>query len=126
MKLDDLNPRGYEVDLKTQCYLMQLCDSLTELEKRCQMTFFVTSGLRSKSLQQRLIDEGKSHAPLSRHLLGAAADVLDKDGKLAEWCRSNLAVLEELGLWCENFSYTKGWVHFQILPPGSGRRVFVP
>lgn len=62
----------------------------------------------------------------SHHMTGKAVDLADEDGSLDEWCMDNLNILEELGLWMEAPAFTKGWAHFQIVPPRSGRRVFNP
>jgi hypothetical protein len=35
-------------------------------------------------------------------------------------------LLQEIGLWIENPMWTPTWVHLQIVPPHSGRRIFVP
>lgn len=68
----------------------------------------------------------KSKIPMkSRHLSGEAIDISDSDGKLMEWCKANVAILEAEGLWCEEKDDKKR-VHFQIVPPRSGRRFFNP
>jgi hypothetical protein len=42
----------------------------------------------------------------------------------------NMQLLKETGLWLEhgNWTHYKGgtWVHFQIVPPLSGKRIFIP
>jgi hypothetical protein len=38
----------------------------------------------------------------------------------------NLQFLIELGVYLEDKNYTATWVHFQILSPGSGNRIFKP
>ena len=76
-------------------------------------------------------------APTSRHLTGEACDVQDdKDRSFARWCLRNTAplcfqsglpdLLAEIGLWMEHAQWTPTWVHLQIVPPHSGRRIFVP
>lgn len=62
----------------------------------------------------------------SKHIKGLAIDISDKDNKLWDWCMANLDLLQHLGLYLEDRRYTPTWVHFQIEPPGSGKRVFVP
>lgn len=62
----------------------------------------------------------------SRHLFGQADDIGDANRDLQTWCLANEAKLEEIGLWCEDFSATPTWVHFQIVPPASGKRFFMP
>jgi uncharacterized protein YcbK (DUF882 family) len=82
----------------------------------------VTSGLRSKEDQAR-INPG---APKSKHLMGQACDISDKNGELKKWIKANVSVLESAGLWCESFDATPSWVHFQVVPPKSGNRFFIP
>lgn len=65
-------------------------------------------------------------AKRSNHMLGRAVDLGDDDGALDAWCLANLGVLEELHLWMEDPSATPRWCHVQTVPPGSGRRVFLP
>lgn len=62
----------------------------------------------------------------SRHLSGAAVDIADSKRELQAFILKNQDLLEKAGLWCEAFEATPTWVHFQILPPASGRRFFKP
>lgn len=82
----------------------------------------VTSGYRSQEDQMRI----NPSAPKSKHLLCAAVDLEDKDGKLKAWCMANLKVLSLIGLWMESPKSTPTWVHVQCIPPKSGNRVFNP
>jgi len=69
----------------------------------------------------------KNAATGSRHLTARAVDLRDTPERdLARWCLRNLDQLEDIGLWMEDPQWTPTWVHLQILPPGSGRRVYVP
>lgn len=61
----------------------------------------------------------------SKHLFGQAADISDPDGSLHEWCGKNEALLVSVGLWCEEKD-DQARVHFQIVPPKSGKRFFKP
>lgn len=65
-------------------------------------------------------------APRSKHLTCQAVDLADPDGELDDWCMDNQKVLEQVGLWMEHPSATKGWCHLQIAPPRSGKTVFYP
>lgn len=60
----------------------------------------------------------------SLHLSGNAVDIADPSGQLLKWCKSNVSILEEIGLWCEDG--TVGWTHFQSKPPRSNKRFFLP
>lgn len=83
----------------------------------------VSSGWRPRS-----INDGTANAALgSKHLIGCACDVRDTGARdLARWCLRNLDALEAIGLWMEDPQWTPTWVHLQIVPPGSGRRVYIP
>lgn len=65
-------------------------------------------------------------APNSKHMTCQACDLDDPDGDLDEWALDHPEVLERIGLWQEHPASTKGWAHFQIVPPKSGKRVFYP
>lgn len=64
----------------------------------------------------------------SAHLVCLAADFADVDGSLATWCLANLWRLQAAGLWLEDPTHTKGWVHLQARDPGTGptQGVFKP
>lgn len=74
------------------------------------------------------INEATSNAAAkSRHITGEAIDLRDNGTRdLARWCLRNLDALEEIGLWMEDPQWTPSWVHLQIQPPGSRRRVYCP
>ncbi len=62
----------------------------------------------------------------SNHLFGRAVDIADANRDLQNWCKANEPLLVSIGLWMEDFSVTKTWCHFQINPPQSGKRWFMP
>lgn len=84
----------------------------------------VNSGWRPPAVNSRVPNAGK----LSKHMLGQAVDIGDRDGALDAWLMTEAGqrALEDIGLWMEHPSATKGWCHVQTVPPGSGRRVFYP
>lgn len=87
----------------------------------------VSSGWRPKSVNDRTSNAGKN----SRHIYGQAVDVTDTTRSLAAWAYTHQDFLVETGLWMEHPDWTwsrngNHWVHFQTVPPGSGRRVFIP
>jgi hypothetical protein len=122
----ELNPKGYEMGPAVAKNFEILFERMNELRRAWGKPMIVTSGLRSDEKQAELIAQGKSRAIHSKHLAGAACDIYDPDGELAQWCLANEDVLRRIGLWCEHPDYTKGWVHFQIMAPKSGRRFFIP
>lgn len=83
---------------------------------------YFTSGWRPMSINQST----RGAAPRSLHITCEAGDLYDPEGAIDDWCMDHLDVLEQLGLWLEHPSATKGWCHVQTQPPRSGRRVFYP
>ena len=126
ISLKELNPHGYPTTPIIDKNLALLLERMNELRAIWAKPMIITSGLRSDAQQAELIAQGKSTARVSKHLSGNACDVLDKDGSLGKWCLENEAVLARIGLWCEHPSATPGWTHFQVMPPMSGKRFFLP
>lgn len=67
-----------------------------------------------------------SPPPKSLHLFGAACDVYDEKDELKKFILEHLELVEQTGLWMEEFAATPNWVHFQIYPPASLKRFFKP
>lgn len=126
ISIEELNPHNYPTNELISKNLKILFERLMELQDACEMAFKITSGLRSDEHQIQLIAEGKSNALHSKHCAGLSADVYDPEGVLKEWCLLNEKVLENIGLWCEDFRFTPNWCHFQCSPPKSGKRFFIP
>lgn len=83
----------------------------------------VASGWRPAGVNARTSNAGKR----STHISGQGIDLQDLDDRsLARWCLRNLDRLEGLGLYMEDPRWTPSWVHLQSVPPGSGKRVYVP
>lgn len=84
----------------------------------------VNSGWRPPQVNART----ERAAKLSNHMLAKAIDISDDDGQLDAWLMTTdgQAALAEIGLWMEHPSATPRWAHVQIVPPKSGRRVFLP
>lgn len=82
----------------------------------------VSSGYRLPSANARLSGASKN----SWHLQAAAADLVDADGKLWSYVLNNLQDAAQVGLWFEDKRWTPTWVHCQIYPPASGKRIYVP
>ena len=82
----------------------------------------VNSGYRTPEVNAAT----KGAAPQSNHMRCAAVDLRDDDRLLSKWMLANLKAMETIGLWMEDPKSTPTWVHFQIFPPKSGRRVYLP
>lgn len=120
--LKELNPKGYTTTEEQAKNLAVLLERINKVRAAYAKPMYITSGLRSEADQTRI----NPKAPKSKHLIGAACDVRDTDGSLWKWCQANEPLLVEIELWLEHGDYTKGWVHFQIYPPKSNNRFFIP
>lgn len=108
-----------------------LLEKMNKIRTAWNQSMIVTSGYRSMEDHLRIYKNkgitDPSKIPMkSKHLFGQAVDVSDPQRKLQEWCRTNVKILEDVELWMESFDATPNWCHFQILPPKSGNRFFIP
>lgn len=126
ISLKELNKNGYPTTPEIDANLAILLERLNKIRKMWGKPMNVSSGLRSQAKQDELIASGKSNAPKSKHLTGQAADISDPKGELQAWILNNIKHLEQIGLWLEDFKATPTWVHFQCVPPKSGKRIFLP
>lgn len=115
----------------TQDNLNKLLKSVNVVRIAWGKPMTVTSGLRSMADHLRIYKNkgitDPSKIPLkSRHLYGEAVDISDPNKELQIWCKANEKILEQAGLWMEDFSVTPNWCHFQCVPPKSGKRWFLP
>lgn len=127
-KISEINPAGHPVNQEIELNIKTLIDKLSIIREVFKRPMVVTSGLRDKADMLRIYsNRPESRIPWgSMHLIGAAADIADRDKSLASFCADNVQLLEDIGLWCEDPTYTHSWVHFQIYPPKSGNRFFKP
>ncbi len=122
--------------VETQKNLNNLLIKLNKISELYKKPMVVTSGLRTmedhlRIYREKAIKEGKLFDPKnvpmgSKHLTGGAADISDPNKELQKWCIINQIKLKELELYCEDFTYTPNWIHFQILPSKSGKLFFIP
>ena len=82
----------------------------------------VNSGWRPKAVNDTTSNAGAS----SRHITAEAVDLPDADRALADWAVDNLDILKDIGLWMEDPRWTPTWLHLQIVPPKSGKLVYIP
>lgn len=111
-----------------------LLERINSIRSAWSKPMLVTSGYRSMEDHIRIYKElaaqrkqifDQSKIPMaSKHLIGAAVDISDPDGKLFDWTKSNTKLLESVGLWCEEKD-DQARVHYQIFPPKSGKRFFI-
>ncbi len=84
----------------------------------------VSSGYRTKAINASI----KGSAKISNHMLGKAVDIQDTQKVIQRWLKTPIGLksLEDADLYCEDFSFTKTWVHLQTTRPNSGMRFFIP
>lgn len=117
---EEMNPHSYKLTDEQEANQQTLHVAINKIRSAYNKPMIVTSGVRSQQDQARI----NPSAPKSKHLLGAAVDIADSNGELYKWCKDNTKELEDAGLYCEEG--TKGWVHFQSIPPKSKKRWFIP
>lgn len=117
-----------DVPIAFQQNLQALAKKMNVIRAAYGKPMIVTSGFRSEQQHIKIYHKiGVKNPPMgSNHLRGNACDIYDPKGELKAWVLQNVEMLEDLGLWCEDFAYTKNWCHFQQLPPKSGNRFFKP
>lgn len=133
--------KGQECPEELQENLNTLVERLNMVRDDWGKPMVVTSGYRSKERQIEIykdkcvkrefpFQDGRfdmTRIPMkSAHLYCQAVDIADGDGKLKAWLQEDEGRLERYDLYCEDFEHTPTWVHFQINPPKSGRRIFKP
>jgi len=111
-----------------------LLERINKLRNAYGKPLKVTSGVRTMNHHLQIYaDKGitdKSKIPMkSKHLSCEACDIVPigkpvKD--LHDWIKANVKLMEEIGLWFEDFSATETWTHCQIVAPKSGKRFFLP
>lgn len=124
--IEELNSHKYPTTPEIDANLNILLERINRVRDAFNKPMIITSGLRSQEQQQALIASGKSNAPHSKHLNGEACDVDDPNGELKSWVMANLSIIENIGLWMEDFNHCSNWIHFQIVAPNSGNRFFIP
>jgi hypothetical protein len=113
-----------DLDKEIQNNLVLLFEKINKIREKYAKPMKVNDGLR--------LSAGNG-AKKSKHLEGLAVDIDDnEEGELWFWLMEHeqMQLLKDVGLWLEHGDYTHypggSWVHFQCLPPGSGKRIFIP
>lgn len=104
--------------------VMILLERINKVRAAYGKSMTPSSGYRSMEDHLRIYKEKGitdfSKIPMkSKHLFGQAVDIADPKQELQKWCKANEKMLNDIGLWLEDFSATKNWVHFQMVPYGS-------
>ncbi len=120
-----------KLSAQQQSNINTLLQRINIIRKAYNKSMKVSSGFRSMEDHLRIYKEkgitDPNKIPMkSNHLSAAAIDIADPKQELQKWILANIKILEDAQLWCEDFTATKTWVHFQILAPKSGKRFFMP
>lgn len=124
-----LNDRECPEELEKN--LLDLLIKMNKVRDAWGKPMTVSSGWRSKGDQLRIYKEKGITDPAkipmrSKHFFCQAVDIYDPKRELQKWIKENIKLVEEIGLWMEDFSATPNWVHFQTVPPASNKRFFLP
>lgn len=121
---DEIKKNVEETVSKANSLLAALEAQGVSLEEHPRTKSIVSSGWRPPQINGQI----KTAAPKSKHMTGQAIDLYDPEGEIDEYLMSEPGqrMLLAVGLWMEHPSATKGWTHWQTLPPRSGRRIFYP
>lgn len=114
-----------DLDKEIQENLQLLLIKINIVRKAYGKPLKVNDGFR------RSKDTPKNGASKSKHLIGAAVDIDDDEtGTFWNWCKDNLDIIYDAGLYMEDPRWTHGkigtWMHFQSIAPVSGKFIFVP
>lgn len=121
--------RAQKVTPEIQKNMQELCQRVSALLADLGWVgkLDVVSGYRTPEANAATSNAGAK----SRHLLGAACDILDDSNQtLAKLVQSREDLLIKHDLYTEHLSKTVGkrtnWVHLEIIGPKSKKRIFMP
>jgi len=111
--------------------LLELLIKINKVRDAYGRPMTVSSGFRSMEehleiYRKKGITDKKKIPMKSKHLFCQAIDIYDPKKELQKWIKENVSLMEEIGLWFEDFDSTPNWTHFQIVPPSSKTRFFRP
>lgn len=95
----------------------EMLDKFDEIREAYGKPIHITSGFRCEKQNKKI-----GGSPKSNHCKGTAIDVVRTPG-LEDFILKNL---EHLDFYIEDLAYTRNWIHIQINPPKSGKRMFKP
>ena len=118
----------FEMTEEMQMEAESLCEKVNAMLEEFGETRALRSGWRPAAVNAAT----PNAAHKSRHITCQAMDIEDEDGRLKAWVfgttneEGEYLILEKYELWAEYGAATPTWLHVQIIPPGSGKRVFFP
>lgn len=99
---------------------------ITTLLKLAEVDGIIRNELSSGWRPHIINDVTSNAAKKSSHIVGLGGDIKDPDRAFAQWCVNNTDKLAACGIWMEDPRWTPTWVHLQITPPKSGKRIYIP
>ena len=109
--------KEFPLSAELETNLSKLLEAVSKLEALYGKPMTVSSGYRPGFYNTRA-----GGSPNSSHKFCEAVDLHDRDNAIKKWI--TVEILEQCGLYQEDPSRTKTWVHCQIRPTHS--RVFKP
>lgn len=109
----------YPLDEILESNLQKLLVAVNKFREIYNIPMSISSGYRPA--QYNIKVGGAKNSP---HKTCEAIDFHDKDGKIKLFCLQNIKVLEECGLYIEDFNNTPTWVHMQVR--STRNRIFKP
>jgi hypothetical protein len=94
-----------------------MLDKFDEIRSAYGKSIIITSGSRCEKHNKKI-----GGSKNSNHVKGLALDLMRTDS-LEDFILKNL---ETLDIYIEDLAYTKNWIHVQIVPPASKKRIFKP
>lgn len=110
---------GKACPMEFQQNLSKLLKALNKFREAYGKPMIVTSGYRTKIKNEEI-----GGAKNSAHCVCLAADFADTDRALTSFILERPQILEECGLWAEEFASTPTWVHLQARI--AKNRIFIP
>lgn len=120
MGRDKKYPEEYTQEISNN--IDKLLKAMNEVRKAYGKSMIVASGWRPAEINEDTSNAAKN----SNHIKGLAIDIKDTDGKLWKWVIMNLGLMKSLGIYLEDKRWTPTWVHFQVVPPKSKKRIYIP
>jgi hypothetical protein len=117
---DKKYPNDFTDEIKEN--LEKLLPVMNTIRAKYGKPMIVNSGWRPSVVNEATPGAAKNSA----HCQGLACDIADPDGEVKNWVLKNLDLMQELGIYLEDFRWTPNWVHFGLRKPASGKRIFVP
>lgn len=89
---------------------MELLRKVNKVRNQYGKQMIITSGYRNPVHNAKI-----GGAKRSPHMECKAMDIRDASGELSAWLLNHIELLRQIGLYMENPSFTRGWVHLDTV-----------